>query len=75
MRQVSEYRNDSRCEAVENSVCFVDIVTSTLANTDHIIAAPLMITGCISITFLVHGVLIHSKCVPIMSLKGYNAHV
>jgi hypothetical protein len=55
VRQMSEYRNDSCCEAVDNSVCFVDIVTPTLANSDHMVVASLMLTGCLSINFLVHS--------------------
>jgi len=56
VRLASKCRNDSRCEAVDISVCFVDIVTSTLANSDHRLLGQLMVIGCLSITFLVHGV-------------------
>lgn len=75
VRQVSEYRNDSGCEAVENSICSVDIVTPTLANSDQMAVAPLMLTGCLSINFIVNGVLIQGICGPIIFLKVYNAHV
>jgi len=75
VRQVSECRNDSRCEVVEISVRFVDIVTSTLANSDNMSVVPLMVIGCLSITFLVHGVHIQRIYGPIIFLKDYNAHV
>jgi len=75
VRQMSEYRNDSCCEAVDNSVRFVDIVTPTLANSDHMVVAPLMLTGCLSINFLIHGVLIQRMCGLIIFLQGYNAHM